>query len=370
MNSIAPFSRRQFLSDASRFSALYALAGALPLPAFAASVADDPRVSQTPVADAGYAAVLKIGDGLYATISNPAKGLTTICNGGFLVGKDSALLLEAYGTPGGAAFQMDTFRKVTQVPAPNALLTHYHFDHSMGSAFYGANGISLWAHAAVPKRIIDNYVSMQGADRAAVLSAAQMRLASAKTDVARQHAQGDIAAIGNVFDLANKTALAFPNKPLDPTKLPMNLDLGHMPIVIEHYPGHSGTDLIVRVPEQKVVYTGDLVFNHSYPACFDDQCTMSGWRNTLKTFASWDKDTLFVPGHGPVCSQNGIQDLRNLFDDLAEQAEKMRKAGVPVSDAVDQYVIPDKFKTFGVFAWGFCIAGAISKLYAEQTAAK
>ncbi|HXJ14226.1 MAG TPA: hypothetical protein VNH19_18265, partial [Candidatus Limnocylindrales bacterium] len=105
------------------------------------------------------------------------------------------------------------------------------------------------------------------------------------------------------------------------------------------------------------------------PACFDEKCTMSGWRKTLQTFASWDKATLFVPGHGPVCGQEGIQSLRDLFDDLAMQADKMHKAGVPLSDAVDQYVIPDKFKTFPVFAWGFCIAGAISKLYAEMGAA-
>jgi glyoxylase-like metal-dependent hydrolase (beta-lactamase superfamily II) len=370
MNSIAPFNRRQFLSNASRFSALYALAGSLPLPALASSVApslvDDPRVSQTPLADAGFASVRKIGDGLYTTISDTSKGFTTICNGGFLVGKDAGLLLEAYGSAPGASFQMDTYRKITKVPAPNALLTHYHFDHSMGSSFYGANGVQLWGHAAIPKRITESYVVMQGADRPAFLAPLEKRVKDAKNDIARQHAQGDLAAVGNVFDIANKTPITFPNRPLDPAKLPMNLDLGHFPIVIEHYPGHSGTDLIVRVPDQKVVYAGDLVFSHAYPACFDEKCTMSGWRKTLQTFASWDKDTLFVPGHGPVCGQEGIRDLRDVFDDLYMQAEKMHQAGVPVSDATDQYVIPEKFKTYPVFAWGFCIAGAISKIYAEM----
>jgi len=370
MNSFAPFTRRQFLSNASQFGALCSLTGAIPFPALASSLApsllDDPRVSQTPVADAGFASVRKIGDGLYATISDTSKGFVTICNGGFLVGKESSLLLEAYGSAPGAAFQMDTYRKVTKVPASNALLTHYHFDHSMGSSFYGANSIQLWGHAAIPKRITESYIAMQGADRAAFLAPAEKRVKDAKNDIARQHAQGDLGAISNVFDMANKTPLAFPNRPLDPAKLPMNLDLGHFPIVIEHYPGHSGTDLIVRVPEQKVVYAGDLVFSHAYPACFDDKCTMSGWRKTLQTFASWDKDTLFVPGHGPVCGQEGIRDLRDVFDDLYMQAEKMHQAGVPVSDATDQYVIPEKFKTYPVFAWGFCIAGAISKIYAEM----
>jgi glyoxylase-like metal-dependent hydrolase (beta-lactamase superfamily II) len=369
MNSFAPFNRRQFLSNASRFSALYALASTVPFPAFSSSIADDPRVSQTPVADAGFASVRKIGDGVYATISDTSKGFTTICNGGFIVGKDAGLLLEGFGSAPGAAFQMDAYRKVTKVPAPNALLTHYHFDHSMGSSFYGASGIQLWAHATVSKRINESYVSLQGADRAAFLASTEKRVKEAKNDVARQHAQGDLGTLGNVFDIANNTLIALPNRPLDSAKLPMKLDLGQFPIVIEHYPGHSGTDLIVRVPDQKVVFTGDLVFNRSYPACFDEKCTMSGWRKTLQTFASWDKDTLFVPGHGPVCGQEGIQALRDLFDDLYLQAEKMHKAGVPLSDATDQYVVPEKFKSFAVFAWGLCIAGAISKIYAEMATA-
>lgn len=250
MPSIAPFSRRQFLSDASRFTALSAVASAIPFVTPARSVPDDPRVSQTPIADEGYAAIHKIGDGLYATISNPAKGFTTICNGGFLIGKEAALLLEGYGTPAGARFQMDVFHKITQVAAAGALLTHYHFDHSFGSSFYGSNGIQLWGHSGVSKRLMDSYVAMQGADRDAVLAPYEKRLAGAKTNLAKTHAQGDVAFFGSIFDMANKTAVTFPNRPLDPAKLPLQLDLGHFPIGIEHYPGHSGTDLIVRVPEQ------------------------------------------------------------------------------------------------------------------------
>jgi len=368
MNSVSFFSRRQFLSDAARFAAISAFAGSFPSLTSAGALPDDPRISQTPIADEGYAAVYKIGDGLYATISNPAKGFTTICNGGFLIGKETALLLEGFGTPAGARFQMEVFHKVTQVAAAGALLTHYHFDHSFGSSFYGSYGIQLWGHSGVPRRMMDSYVAIQGEDRHAVLAPYEKRLADAKTDLAKQHAQGDIGFFGNIFDMANKTAVTFPNRPLDPAKLPLQVDLGHFPISIEHYPGHSGTDLIVRVPEQKVVYTGDLLFNKAYPACFDQQCTMSGWRNTLKTFVSWEKDTLFVPGHGPICGQEGIQTLRDIFDDLSEQAEKMHKAGIPVSDAMDQYVIPDKFKDFSSQSWGLRIGPAITKLYAEMGA--
>src|SRR6266404_8830553 len=141
-----PFSRRRFLAGTSCFGAFYALARLIPVPALAADVAADARVSGVPLLDKGFASVRKIGNGLYATISDPSKGTTTYCNGGFLVGRDAALLVEAYTTTAGASFQMDALRKVSQAPVKGALDTHYHFDHSMGNAFYGTKGIEIWAH--------------------------------------------------------------------------------------------------------------------------------------------------------------------------------------------------------------------------------
>jgi hypothetical protein len=57
--------------------------------------------------------------------------------------------------------------------------------------------------------------------------------------------------------------------------------------------------------------------------------------------------------------------VREIFDDIAAQAETMFKAGVPVEEAQHRYVVPEKFKNFPIFAWGFTIGPAIAKLYAE-----
>src|SRR6266436_422923 len=212
------FSRRNFIAQTSCFGAFYTLAQTIPLASFAETVGVDSRVAPTPLVDKGFASVRKIGDGLYATISDPTKGMTTICNGGFLAGKDAALLIEGFGNAAGASFQMDALRMVTQVPVKAALDTHYHFDHSMGNAFYGANSVPVWAHAAAARRIVESYGPMQGAEKEVVL--------------------------------------ALPNHPIDPAKLPMPIDLGGLTAVVESHPGHSGTDMMVRVPEQNVVYTG------------------------------------------------------------------------------------------------------------------
>jgi glyoxylase-like metal-dependent hydrolase (beta-lactamase superfamily II) len=369
VNSIS-FSRRAFLAKSSYLGAIYAAAKLLPMPALAAELAKDSRISQTPIVDKGFASVRKIGDGLYATISDPTKGFQTVCNGGFLAGKDGALLIEGFISPAGAAFQMEALRMVSQVPVKGALDTHYHYDHSTGNAFFGANGIPLWAHANTAKRIVENYGAIQGADKAAFLGPFEKAVKEAKTETARKHREDYLAHVTTVFNVANSSILALPNHPIDPSKLPMKVDLGGITAVIESYPGHSGTDVIVRVPEQNVVYAGDLLFSGMYPVTFDTQATVSGWRQTLKTFASWDKDTVFVPGHGPICGQEGVALFRALFDDIEEQTQKMRKAGVPAAEAADLYVVPEKYKNVLIFSWDFSIGPTITKLYAEWQAGK
>jgi len=363
--SLLPLSRRRLLANTSYFGAFYAAAKLIPLPALAAQMTAGSRVSQTPIVDKGFASVRKVGEGLYATISDPSKGYQTLCNGGFLAGKDGALMIEGFGSAAGATFQMDALRMVSQVPVKGALDTHYHFDHSMGNGFYAGNGTPVWAHANTAKRIVESYGAMQGADKTVALAPLERAIKDAKTDLARKHREENLGMVTNIFNIVNGTMLALPNHPIDPAKLPMKMDLGGLTAVIESYPGHSGTDIIVRVPEQNVVYTGDLLFSGLYPVCFDPQATVSGWRQTLKTFASWDKDTVFVPGHGPVCGQEGIALFRALFDDIEEQAQKMHKAGVPAAEAADLYVVPEKYKSVGIFVWDFSIAPAITKLYAE-----
>jgi hypothetical protein len=68
-------SRRDFLGRTYRWSALLAAYQLMPLPALAESLLADSRVSQAPVVDKGFASVRKVGNGLYATISDTSKGL-------------------------------------------------------------------------------------------------------------------------------------------------------------------------------------------------------------------------------------------------------------------------------------------------------
>jgi glyoxylase-like metal-dependent hydrolase (beta-lactamase superfamily II) len=368
MNGTRQLTRRNFLAATSCFGAAWAVQKQFPLPALAETLAQDPRVAQQPLVDKGFAAVRKVGNGVYATISDFSKGGETISNGGFLIGRDAALLIEGFRTPAGAAFQMETFRSVSQVPVRAAIDTHYHFDHSLGNAHYGAQGIPVWAHAKTGPLMVRNYANMQGQDHSSILEGLQKKVRDAANDTERQRAQGDLNAYTLILQTVDVSVVSLPNHPLDPAKLPVTVDLGGMKAVIETYPGHTPADLIVRVPEQNIIFTGDLLFNAFYPVAFD--ADILGWRATLAKFATFGKDALFVPGHGQVCGAEGIATLRAVFDDLAEQASRMYKTGVPVEEAQRRYAVPDKFKNFLIFAWSFCVGATIAKLYEEYRASK
>jgi len=368
MNQIHSLTRRGFLTSTSCLGAALALGKYFPLPALAEPIAQDPRVAETPLLDKGFAAVRKIGQGVYATISDFSKGIETLSNGGFIVGSDAALLIEGHRAPAGAAFELEALRLVSQVPVRAAVDTHYHFDHSLGNAYYGAQGIPVLAHAKTAPLMVERYANLQGQDKTPLLEPLEKRLRDAADESERQRAQGDLNAYKLIFATIDSTIVALPSQPLDPAKLPLMLDLGGVKAVIETYPGHTPTDVVIRVPEQNIVFTGDLLFNGWYPVTFD--ADLSAWRATLAKFAAFGKDTLFVPGHGQLCGQEGVANERAVIDDLAEHAGKMYKAGVPVEEAQKRYVVPERFQGFPIFAWSFTIGSAIAKFYEELKAGK
>jgi glyoxylase-like metal-dependent hydrolase (beta-lactamase superfamily II) len=332
----------------------------LPVSALAQGLANDPRIAPQPIVDRGYAQVRQIGRGVYATIGDRTKGLHGRSNGGFIVGRDAALLVEGLQTPIGAASQMDALRMVTQVPVRAATISHWHHDHILGSSYYAGQGIEVWAHAKVPERMLGRYLKWQAEDRATFAAPWERRVREAKTESQRQHAQSDIDGLLSMFDPVKQFGLAVPNRLLD--KFPVTVDLGGISAVIEYYPGHTDTDIVVRVPDQKIAFMGDELAPQ-YPTNLD--ASLKDWRASSAKFAAFDKDTIFVPGHGPLSGIELAVTQVAIFDDMAAQGKKFFDAGVPVAEAVERYVVPDKWKGLRSFSWGFTVGRTIEQLYVE-----
>jgi glyoxylase-like metal-dependent hydrolase (beta-lactamase superfamily II) len=355
-------SRRNFLRGASLTGAALAVSPwrALPVWARRAHEAPTPQAAP-PLLDAGFASARKVGDGIYAVISDPTKGPDTLCNGGFVIGKEAVLLWEGFASPKGAAFQMEALRKAANVPVKAAIDSHYHFDHTFGNAQYAAAGIPIWAHEKVVPLIVERYAALQNRDKGALFAPVEAHLRDAISEADKQHAEGDLGAWKFLANGIDHTVIALPNRSLAPSEMPMKVDLGGREVVIETYPGHTPGDLILRIPEQDVVFTGDLLFHRSYPVTFD--ADVLGWLKTMDAFGRYGRKAVFIPGHGPICGQEGIELQKSVFADLAQHARQMAQMGVPLREAQARYAVPEQFKNLGLFAWGFCIDQAVAQFY-------
>jgi len=86
-----------------------------------------------------------------------------------------------------------------------------------------------------------------------------------------------------MYEAIDRVTLAYPTELLRAADLPKKIDLGGITVVIEHLVGHTPTDLVVRVPQRDIVFTGDLLFEKSYPVAFDGD--MISWRKALDRLA-------------------------------------------------------------------------------------
>jgi glyoxylase-like metal-dependent hydrolase (beta-lactamase superfamily II) len=363
-----PFSRREFIAGAAAAGTIYAAARMLPLAAqsplvgVAPSLAGDRRIAAQPIADQGWAVVRQIGRGVYANIGDRTVAIHGRSNGGFIVGRDAVLMIEGLQTTTASAFQWNAMRKVTQLPVRAATLSHWHHDHTLGSSYYAGQGVELWAHAKVPERIMEIYPRWQAEERTTFSAPWEKRIGEAKTETERTRAQGDMEALLSMYDPVKQSVLALPNPLLDPAKLPMTVDLGDTSVVIEHYVGHTDTDIIVRVPDQNINFMGDILVAQ-YPTNING--FPKPWREASAKFAAYGKDAIFVPGHGPVSGIEAATTQVAVFDDIAAQAKKLFDAGVPAADAAQRYLVPEKWKNLRMFSWGFSVGRTIEQLYVE-----
>jgi len=195
----------------------------------------------------------------------------------------------------------------------------------------------------------EKYAALKGVDKAPLLA---------------PYEKEDLAARKFMYDAIDDTRITYPTEPLAAAQLPMRIDLGGLIAILEFHPGHTPTDLIVRVPEYDVVFTGDLLFNQGYPVAMD--ANMIAWRAVLDRLARFGRNTRFVPGHKDTCGLETVREQAALMDDLRGHAEKMIQSGASAQEAGRRYTVPKRFTSYKV-TWDMCIGAAMRSYYARLT---
>ena len=95
-------------------------------------------------------------------------------------------------------------------------------------------------------------------------------------------------------------------------------------------PAHTSNDVIVWLPERRVLFAGDVLFNGGTP--FALMGSLAGWLEALDRLRSLRAERI-VPGHGAVCGPEVIEDVAEYLLFLHEIARQGYEAGASPLEA-------------------------------------
>jgi cyclase len=100
--------------------------------------------------------------------------------------------------------------------------------------------------------------------------------------------------------------------------------------LIEVGPAHTGGDVIAWVPQDRTLFTGDILFIGGHPVVWAGP--VSNWVRACDLILDLDVETI-VPGHGPITDKNAVREFRAYLEFIATAARKRYDAGIGVEEA-------------------------------------
>lgn len=111
----------------------------------------------------------------------------------------------------------------------------------------------------------------------------------------------------------------------------MDLDLDGLHVELRFVgPAHTAGDLLVHLPEQRIVFTGDVLFRLCTPIGWEG--TFERWIGALDEIVALAPDVV-VPGHGPLCGIEGPQEMRAYLAYVREESARFFAAEVSALEA-------------------------------------
>lgn len=253
-----------------------------------------------------------LGHNIYAAIDD-AKG-DAGANAGFVIGDDSVLVVDTFENPDAAKLLLAEIRKLTQLPIKFVVNTHYHLDHVAGNSIFTKEGAVVLAHRNVRTWIHTENLKFFGKD----IKPEQRALVEG------------LASPAIVYDSD------------------VEVFLGSRRIRIRTFPGHTGGDSVVTIPDAQVAFCGDLFWRNTLPNLIDASTDL--WINTLPKIAGEFPQGTFVPGHGDLGNSADLGAFRGYLTDLRAMVAGPVKEGKSGGDLVSA-VLPQLKEKYG--KWDF-----------------
>lgn len=330
--------------------------------------------------------VQKLAEGVYAVIRNKPPGLMVDANNVFIINDDDVIVVDSNGAPAITKEVLTALRKLTNKPVKYVINTHYHDDHIRGNQVYrdAFPAVEFIAH-----EFAREYLPNQGAiNRKGFLEGAprfaqQMRGMLEKnknffdadmTEEERTTFNSDLKLIDLVLSEGVQAQTVLPTITI---KDRMTLYRGNRIIDIRHLgSGHTAADIVVHLPKEGIVVTGDLVV-WPVPLVGDPQSHIGEWASTLEKLSALHA-SIIVPGHGPVLRDDSyLKLMAELFTYIKQQMEAAVSRGETLEQARKSISLVEFRKKFvgesptGRLSFGSYVVGpAVAVAYREASMKK
>ncbi len=235
------------------------------------------------------------------------------------------VVIDALSTPELSKEFVDNLMRVRKAPIKYAIITHYHPDHWYGAKTYKELGAKIIAH----KRLMDFYQSGE----------AQLALENAKQ---------------RFGDLFKGVALVPPDIVVEDR---YTLKVGGKTFeVIYMGPAHTDNDLVVYMPSEKVLFTGDLVLYNRIPFMGDRGASSKGLVEALHKIKKMDAEVI-LGGHNEPMDMSAVDFTLAYVQFLRENIKKAKEQGKSIDEIRQalgdspyrKYVMYDAFHNANVF---------------------
>ncbi len=295
------------------------------------------------LADNRYPAGLQpIADGIYAWLT--PNGGWGESNTALIAGRDNSLLVDTlWDLPRTEAMLAGFGPIVEKAPIRRVVNTHSDGDHWFGNRLAGASEIIATKAASrhMTRRAPREMRALGGVSRLfRWLSHAPLpRRRNWRT--AAEYLEGMVRP----FDFSRIRA-APPNSTFS-GKLTLDVG-GRLVHLVELGPAHTAGDLVVYLPDDRVVIAGDILFFGTTPILWDG--SVRNWVRACEHILSWKVDTV-VPGHGPITDLSGVDAVRQYWQFLHSAVQHQYDHGRPAYQAALRIATSHAFRSQPFAGW-------------------
>jgi glyoxylase-like metal-dependent hydrolase (beta-lactamase superfamily II) len=228
-----------------------------------------------------------------------------------LVDRGGGLVVDTFWDLSHTREMIGHYASVWREPARRVVNTHANGDHCWGNQLFA--GAEIIAHRACAEEMRRESPAALQALRGAALDAD-----SPLAGLARALSDWDFAGI----EITPPTTLI-------EDRLELALDDVRVELLYVG-PAHTGGDVIVHLPEQRVVFSGDVLFRLCTPIGWVG--TYDGWLAALDRIVALDPEVV-VPGHGPLCGSEGPLEMKAYLEYVRAESRRHFEAGLSALEA-------------------------------------